>query len=103
MKTARSISIAFGNAIAQAEKLEASAEQMRASKRQLDSIRDSLKTEWEGESASLYFQKCDLLGAKLDKTAGELAQIAAVIRKSARAYRDAEMKALEAVQTKTLT
>lgn len=103
MKTARSISIAFGNAIAQAEKLEASAEQMRASKRQLDSIRDSLKTEWEGESASLYFQKCDLLGAKLDKTAGELAQIAAVIRKSARTYRDAEMKALEAVQTKTLT
>ena len=67
MKTARSISIAFGNAIAQAEKLEASAEQMRASKRQLDSIRDSLKTEWEGESASLYFRKCDLLGAKLEK------------------------------------
>ena len=103
MKTARSISIAFGNAIAQAEKLEASAEQMRASKRQLDSIRDSLKTEWEGESASLYFQKCDLLGAKLEKTAGELAQIASVIRRSARAYRDAEMKALVAVQTKTLT
>lgn len=103
MKTARSISIAFGNAIAQAEKLEASAEQMRASKRQLDSIRDSLKTEWEGESASLYFQKCDLLGAKLEKTAGELAQIASVIRRSARAYRDAEMKALEAVKTKTLT
>lgn len=103
MKTARSISIAFGNAIAQAEKLEASVEQMRASKRQLDSIRDSLKTEWEGESASLYFQKCDLLGAKLEKTAGELAQIASVIRRSARAYRDAEMKALEAVKTKTLT
>ena len=102
MKTARSISIAFGNAIAQAEKLEASAEQMRTSKRQLDSIRDSLKTEWEGESASLYFQKCDLLGAKLEKTAGELAQIASVIRRSARAYRDAEMKALEAVKTKTL-
>ena len=57
MKTARSISIAFGNAIAQAEKLEASAEQMRTSKKQLDSIRDSLKAEWEGESASLYFQK----------------------------------------------
>ena len=102
MKTARSISIAFGNAIAQAEKLEASAEQMRTSKRQLESIRDSLKTEWEGESASLYFQKCDLLGAKLEKTAGELAQIAPVIRRSARAYRDAEMKALEAVKTKTL-
>lgn len=102
MKTARSISIAFGNAIAQAEKLEASAEQMRTSKKQLDSIRDSLKTEWEGESASLYFQKCDLLGAKLEKTAGELAQIASVIRKSAKTYRDAEMKALEAVKTKTL-
>ena len=102
MKTARSISIAFGNAIAQAEKLEASAEQMRTSKKQLDSIRDSLKAEWEGESASLYFQKCDLLGTKLEKTAGELAQIASVIRKSAKTYRDAEMKALEAVKTKTL-
>ena len=102
MKTARSISIAFGNAIAQVEKLEASAEQMRTSKKQLDSIRYSLKAEWEGESASLYFQKCDLLGAKLEKTAGELAQIASVIRKSAKTYRDAEMKALEAVKTKTL-
>lgn len=62
MKTARAISIAFGNAISQAEKLENSAEQMRASKRQLDEIKNSLKAGWEGESASLYFQKCEQLG-----------------------------------------
>lgn len=102
MKTARSISIAFGNAIAQAQKLENSADQMRASKRQLDGIKDSLRAEWEGESASLYLQKCDLLGAKLERTASELNQIASVIRKSAKSYRDAEMRALEAVKTKTL-
>ena len=102
MKTARSISIAFSNAIAQAQKLENNAEQMRASKRQLDSIKASLRAEWEGESASLYLQKCELLGGKLEQTARDLDQIASVIRRSAKTYRDAEMRALEAVRTKTL-
>lgn len=102
MKTARAISIAFGNAISQAEKLENSAEQMRASKRQLDEIKNSLKAGWEGESASLYFQKCEQLGEKLKRTADDLEQIARVIRSSAKTYRDTEMRALNIVRTKTL-
>ena len=101
MKTARAISIAFGNAISQAEKLENSAEQMRASKRQLDEIKNSLKAGWEGESASLYFQKCEQLGEKLRRTADDLDQIAGVIRRSAKVYRDAELRALDAVKTRT--
>lgn len=102
MRTARSISIAFDNAIAQAKRLENSAEQMRASQRQLDEIKASLKAGWEGESANLYFQKCEQLGNKLRRTAEDLEQIARVIRKSAKTYRDAEMRALDAIKTKTL-
>lgn len=100
MATYKSISIAFGNALAQAQKLENSAEQMRNASRQLDTVKESLRSEWEGESASLYLQKCDALKQKLEKTAGDLVQIAAVIRKSAKSYRDAEIKALQAIATK---
>lgn len=76
MATYKSISIAFGNALAQAQKLENSAEQMRNASRQLDTVKESLRSEWEGESASLYLQKCDALKQKLEKTAGDLVQIA---------------------------
>lgn len=102
MKTARSISIAFGNAIAQAEKLENSAEQMRNSRRQLADIRNSLRNGWEGESAALYMQKCEALENKLERTAADLMQIASVIRRSAKTYRDAELRALEAIATKNV-
>ena len=99
-RSLRSISIAFENAIAQARKLENSAQQMRMSKRQLTDIRYSLGSEWQGESATLYFQKCETLENKLEKTADDLMQIASVIRKSAKAYRDAELRALEAISKK---
>ncbi|MFR5814134.1 WXG100 family type VII secretion target [Hominisplanchenecus sp.] len=100
MASYKSISITFGNALAQAQKLESSAEQMRNASQKLESIEESLRSEWEGESASLYLQKCDALKQKLEKTAGDLVQIAAVIRKSAKSYRDAEIKALQAIATK---
>ena len=90
MATYKSISIAFGNALAQAQKLENSAEQMRNASRQLDTVKESLrKRNGRVRSASLYLQKCDALKQKLEKTAGDLVQIAAVIRKSAKSYRDA--------------
>lgn len=100
MATYKSISITFGNALAQAQKLESSAEQMRNASQRLEAVEESLRSEWEGESASLYLQKCDALKQKLEKTAGDLVQIAAVIRKSAKSYRDAEIKALQAIATK---
>ena len=46
MATYKSISIAFGNALAQAQKLENSAEQMRNASRQLDTVKESLRSEW---------------------------------------------------------
>ena len=100
MASYKSISITFGNALAQAQKLESSAEQMRNASQKLESIEASLRSEWEGESASLYLQKCEMLKQKLNRTAKELQQIASVIRKAAKAYRDAELKALHAIATK---
>ena len=93
MASYKSISITFGNALAQAQKLESSAEQMRNASQKLESIEESLRSEWEGESASLYLQKCEMLKQKLNRTAKELQQIASVIR-------DAELKALHAIATK---
>ena len=99
MATYKSISIAFGNALAQAQKLENSAEQMRNASRQLDTVKESLRSEWEGEKA-LKEIHTDTLRLYPDPTAGDLVQIAAVIRKSAKSYRDAEIKALQAIATK---
>lgn len=101
MATYKSISIAFGNALAQAQKLENSAEQMRNASRQLDTVKmNPCEANGRVRVASLYLQKCDALKQKLEKTAGDLVQIAAVIRKSAKSYRDAEIKALQAIATK---
>ena len=47
MASYKSISITFGNALAQAQKLESSAEQMRNASQKLESIEESLRSEWE--------------------------------------------------------
>lgn len=100
VKSLKSISIAFENAIAQARRLEESAAKMRNARLQLRDIQNSLRSEWQGESAQLYMQKCDILSDKLQRTADDLLKIADVIRKSAKSYKDAEVKALEAIAKK---
>lgn len=99
MQTLRTINVTFQNAIAQAEKLEQSADQLRNAAKQMGDMENSLRRGWEGESASLYFRKCKELQTKMNATARDLDQIASVIRRSAKAYRETERKALEIIAT----
>ena len=98
MKTIGSIQIEYRQVMDQANKLGDCAEDLARLQRQIDMLVSDLKGGWEGESANLYFQKCMELSAKIKKSQNNLEQTANVIRKSARAYRDAEMEAIKIAQ-----
>lgn len=96
------IEITFGNAMAQAKELESCADSMDSLVRgSLSSLQSEMALNWQGESASAYFQKVDLTGNNILKTAEKLRNIAEVLRKTARLFKDAETKALEIAQQRT--
>lgn len=64
---------------------------------------DSMQTisvNWKGENASAYLRKGDNLRCDMEDTAGQLRKIAAEIRAVAKRLYDAEMAALEILNTK---
>ena len=98
MKTKGTIQIEYQQVINQAAKLEECANDMQELQRQIETLMNNLRSGWSGESAELYLQKCDALAGKLSQSEKNLDQTARVIRKSAKAYRDAELAALELVR-----
>lgn len=98
MKTKGSIQIEYRQVINQAEKLEGCANEIHDLQRQIETLMNDLRSGWSGDSAELYLQKCNELSRKLGQSEKNLDQTAGVIRRSAKAYRDAELAALELVQ-----
>ncbi len=100
--TRQLIEITFGNAIAQANQLEACADEMTAlSNRRLAEIQDNIQAAWQGESAAAYVQKLELTGERMRITANKLCRIAQTLRETARQFRDAELGAIEIAQQRT--
>ena len=67
------IEITFGNALAQAKELETCADSMENLVRgSLSSIQSEMALSWQGENANAYFQKVNLTGNNILKTAGLL-------------------------------
>lgn len=90
------IEITFGNALAQAKELETCADSMENLVRgSLSSIQSEMALSWQGENANAYFQKVNLTGTNILKTAEKLRGIAETLRRTAQIFREAEIEALD--------
>lgn len=98
MRSSATIKIQYAQTIAQAKQLEECAQSMQDIRKQLDALVDDLRGGWAGESADLYFQKCGELSQKLTKSGKDLYKTADVIERSAKAYRDAELAAIQLIE-----
>lgn len=98
MKTEATIRVEFEQTIRQAQRLEQCADELESVRRQLNALVNELRGSWEGESAGLYCQKCNELSEKLGTSRKNLDKTADVIVRSAKAYRDAELAAIQLVQ-----
>lgn len=98
MKSKKAIQIEFQQVTQQAKQLDQCATELHSIRSQLAGLVDNLRGGWAGESAELYFQKCEELSSKLFSSQQSLTQIASVIQRSAKAYRDAELAAIQMVQ-----
>lgn len=98
MKSKTTIQIEYQKVTAQARKLEDCADDLKTIRTKLEGIMEELRSGWEGESAQLYFQKCQELSDKLASSQKDLTKTAGVIDKTAEAYRLAELAALQLVQ-----
>ena len=98
MKSKTAIQIEFQQVIRQAQTLENCADDLQEIRRQIDGLIENLGSGWVGESANQYFLKCKELSSKMNVSRMNLDNMAAVIRKSAHIYRDAELRAIELVE-----
>lgn len=98
MKTLSSISISFQQTTEQARSLSACADSLRAVQRQMDAIIGELQGNWGGDAADLYLNKCNQFSRKLNRTAGELDQVASSIKRTAKNYYEAEKRAIRLAQ-----
>lgn len=90
-----SIEFDFHKAIAQADRLDAVADQLRTlSDSKFGNSMQHLSSNWKGENASIYLAKGGKLQEQMDGTSRELHSIASDIRAVAKRLYDAEMAAL---------
>ena len=96
--TREQIDISFQQAVRKAEEVDECAAQLKQLQRQLDQTIASLQSVWEGDGANAYLAKCIRMKEKMVAAESDLSRVASVIRRTAQAYYEAEMRALEAAQ-----
>lgn len=90
------IKIDFAAVEFQAKQLEEIAEGIsNLAERRMAGTIENMAAAWEGESASAYFAKVDLVKQELLKTASSLCDAASSVRAQARKIYEAESKAIE--------
>lgn len=100
--TRQMIEITFGNALTQANQLDACADDMvRLANNSLGGIKSDLSAAWQGESANAYIGKMDTAAQNMLATAEKLRQIADTIRSVARIFRTTELRAIELAEQRT--
>lgn len=88
----------YNKTMRQADELTQIAEDLKsAASGKLVSAKEAIKGSWTGETAAQYLQHLDETKALLDKRAKELTALAANIRKAARALKEADDTAKDAV------
>lgn len=95
MASRASIEFDFRKATAQADRLDAVADQLNMlSDNRFGGTMQHLSSNWKGENASLYLAKGGKLQEQMNGTSRELHSIASDIRTVARRLYEAEMRAL---------
>lgn len=101
MKSSGEIHFDFQNAMEQAKKLDALADNIeRRVVNKLDETSQSVHAAWKGDSASRYLGKTQELQRQIRQTANTLRDTAQDIRRIARQIYEAEMRALEIAQSR---
>lgn len=94
-----SIMMDFKKAKQQADSIEAIADRLsNLSSTSFDDTMKMLSSDWKGDSASTYLNKCLILQGALDDTVTSMRLIADTIREIARRIYEAELKNLEIAQ-----
>lgn len=100
--TRQLIEITFGNAMTQANQLDACADDMiRVANNSMAGIKNELNMAWQGESANAYIAKMDMTASNIITTANKLRQIADTIRRVARIFRETELRAIALAEART--
>lgn len=86
------IEITYNAAIKEAEKLEACADNMEKSKTKLAHASETLASAWSSEGAVKYRSACTKLQEELSYNAAYIRKVAKALRKTAKVYKEAEMK-----------
>lgn len=99
-KTKATIEMNYNSAIRQAKRVESVADNMkRLANQEFGGTMQSLSANWRGQEASMYLQKGSQLQEDIRRTANELQSAAQKIRSEAWRIRQADLKALEIIQS----
>lgn len=98
MKSKNAIQIEFEQVLIQAQNLENSADELNDIRKKINELVSNLSEGWKGENAEAYLKKCSELSEKINISRNDLHKTAGVIRKSAKAYRDAELASIRVTQ-----
>lgn len=102
MATKAQIEMNFKQAIAQADKLDEQANNLkRLARNKLNGTLQTIAGNWKGMNAEQYLKKGQTLEDSIASTASELADVAGQIRTIARRMYEAEMAALTIAQNRT--
>lgn len=101
MSSARHINMTYKKAIQQAKVLSDCASDVGKLEKKLEGIMSTLRSGWGGEAADSYQGKCGELERKLGASSRELKTLSQAIRDAAEAYYEAEMAALEAIESRS--
>ena len=85
----------------QAEKLEEAARSIRNECKRFNNCRSDIKQAWEGDNATKFIGKMNVVSEDLAKIAKQLEKTATVIRKNAKNIYDAEMEAKRIAETRS--
>lgn len=100
--TRQLIEITFGNAMTQANQLDACADDMiRLANNSMAGIKNEINMAWQGDSANAYLAKMDITAENIVTTANKIRQIAATIRNVARIFRETELRAIALAESRT--
>ena len=101
MAAKHSIQVNFQNARSQAKTLSECAEEISKLEKEMGTVITDLRSGWQGDAANTYLGKCEQMKDKLGKSASEISRLSAAVSKTAKAYYDAEMRALEIAKTRS--
>lgn len=90
------VEITFSEALRQARRIEACADDMsRVANTNLPGICSEIGDAWQGDSAGAYLSKVETSAGNIATTANRLYEIARTLQTVARIFRDSELAAIE--------